>query len=75
MRAEAEEIRSLPGEDLWIAPDDAQHWVRVYQELVEFCELMLTRPELSLEEGHLERRLGHYHSRLRRWREERDRAG
>jgi hypothetical protein len=39
----------------------------LYKELVEFCELMLTRPELSAENGHLRRRLDHYYSRLEHW--------
>jgi hypothetical protein len=45
MQSEAEEFRLLPGEEHGLAPDDAKHWVRVYHELIEFCELTLARPE------------------------------
>ena len=69
MQPDTEEFRSLPGEELGIAPDDAGHWVRVYQELIEFCEVLLTRPELSLEQRHIQRRLTHYRSRLSHWQE------
>jgi hypothetical protein len=69
MQPEAEEVRSLPGEELGIAPDDARHWVRVYEELIEFCELLMTRPELSLEQRHIQRRLTQYRSRLGHWQE------
>jgi hypothetical protein len=75
MQPEAEEVRSLPGEELGIAPDDARHWVRAYQELIEFCELLMTRPELSLEQRHVQRRLTHYRSRLGHWLEVLDLAG
>jgi hypothetical protein len=64
----AEEYGLLPGEDRSLAPaEDARHWVIVYQELIEFCQLMLARSELNTEDGHLRRRLSHYHLRLRRW--------
>jgi hypothetical protein len=69
MQPEAEEFRNLPGEERGIGPDDARHWVRVYQELIEFCELMMTRPEQSLEERHLQRRLTYYRARLGHWQE------
>jgi hypothetical protein len=75
MQPEAEEVRSLPGEELGIAPADARHWVRVYQELIEFCELLMTRPELSLEQRHIQRRLTHYRLRLGHWQEVLDLAG
>jgi hypothetical protein len=62
------EFRLLPGEEHSSAPnEDARHWVGVYLELVEFCELMLARPELALEDGHLRRRLGHYRAGLEAW--------
>jgi hypothetical protein len=70
---EVEEFDSLPGERS-SAPEDAQHWLSVYRELIEFCELMLSRPELSLEAGHLQRRIGHYRRRLVHWEEELDGA-
>jgi hypothetical protein len=63
----AEEFCLLAGEEHSSASQDAQHWVRVYGELAEFCQLMLGRPELSLENGHLQRRLSHYHTRLEHW--------
>jgi hypothetical protein len=74
MQPEAEESARLPGEEHGTAPD-AEHWVRVYRELIEFCELMLTRPEFNLEAGHIHRRLGHYRSRLSYWQGEQDPAG
>jgi hypothetical protein len=67
---EAHEFRLLPGEALSSPSLDAQHWVRVYAELVDFCELMLARSELSLEDAHLHRRLNHYRFRLQHWRAE-----
>jgi hypothetical protein len=70
----AEEFGLLPGEQQTSSPEDAQHWITVYQELIEFCELMLTSPGQSLEAGHLRRRLIHYQWRLRCWQEELARA-
>jgi hypothetical protein len=46
------------------------HWVKVYQELIEFCVVTLARPEWSLEAAHLQRRLTHYRRRLIRWQQE-----
>jgi hypothetical protein len=63
----AEEFDLLPGEELAVPEADAQHWVKVYRELIEFCELMLSRPEQSLEAAQLHRRLTHYGRRLRHW--------
>jgi hypothetical protein len=74
MQPEAEKFASLPGEEHDTAPD-AQHWVLVHRELIEFCELMLTRPKLHLEAGHIHRRLDHYRSRLSYWLGEGDPAG
>lgn len=42
-----EEFGLLPGEELSVPEADAQHWATVYQELIGFCELILSRPELS----------------------------
>jgi hypothetical protein len=70
MQTEAEEFGLLPGEERGLVPDDARHWVRVYRELIEFCEVTLARPEWSLEGAHLSRRLSHYRRRLRHWQEE-----
>ena len=38
MSEAAEEFRLLAGEEYSSAGLDARHWVRVYKELVEFCE-------------------------------------
>jgi hypothetical protein len=73
-QSEVEELDSLPGERS-PAPRDAQHWISVYRKLLEFCELMLSRPELSLEAGHLQRRIRHYRRRLGHWQEELDEPG
>lgn len=70
MHSGAEEFGLLPGEEDGQASDDARHWVRVYQELIEFCELTLARAEWGVEAGHLNRRLCHYRARLRRWQEQ-----
>jgi hypothetical protein len=71
---EVQSFDSLPGERS-PAPEDAPHWIQVYRELIEFCELMMSRPEVSLEAGHLQRRLCHYRERLRHWQEELDGSG
>ena len=71
----AKEFRLLPGEEHMSAPEeDAGHWVRVYQELIELCELMLTQRTLSLEDSQVQGRLRHYRSRLDHWQMERTRA-
>jgi hypothetical protein len=70
MQSGAEEFGLLPGEEYGLPRDDARHWVRVYQELIEFCELTLARPEWSVEGAHLNRRLCHYRLRLRHWQQE-----
>ena len=71
MQTASEEFSLLPGEEHASAPDqDAQHWVIVYSELIEFCELILTRPEQDLEAAHLRRRITHYRRRLRCWQEQ-----
>ena len=75
MQIETEEFGLLPGEEYGLAPEDARHWVRVYQELIEFCEVTLARPEWSVEGAHLHRRLCHYRKRLQRWQQELARAG
>ncbi|MBJ7601255.1 MAG: hypothetical protein DLM67_23030 [Candidatus Nephthysia bennettiae] len=67
---EADEFGLLPGEEHGLALEDARHWVRVYQELIEFCEVTLARPEWTLEAAHLQRRLTHYRRRLVRWQQE-----
>jgi hypothetical protein len=64
-----EEFGLLPGEEQVSLPQaDAEHWMKVYQELIEFCELMLRRPEQSLEAAHLRRRLSYYRRWLQHWR-------
>ena len=71
---EAEEFDALPGDDGRWSPEDGAHWIRVYQEVIEFCELMPRTPELSMEGGQLQRRLKHYRSRLEHWQQVRARA-
>jgi hypothetical protein len=66
-QTKADEFGLLPGEEHGLAMEEARHWVRVYQELIEFCEVTLARPEWTLEAAHLERRLTHYRRRLARW--------
>jgi hypothetical protein len=69
-QTKADEFGLLPGEEHSLAMEEARHWVRVYQELIEFCEVTLARPEWTLEAAHLERRLTHYRRRLARWQQD-----
>lgn len=63
----------LPGEQSDSPyPEDAEHWVRVYEELVSLCERMLEGPPsgraageaAQADRGLLEERMAHYRQRL-----------
>ena len=48
-------------------PEEPEHWVAVYSELVRFCEAMLARPEDGFDRVQLGRHLQRYRSGLGFW--------
>jgi hypothetical protein len=80
-----EDLPFLDGEDPATPyPEDVEHWVSVYQQLVSFCEWLLATPPRSPEEAEQAnlvrsrldralRRLSYWRSRLGRHVESRDR--
>ena len=82
-----EDLRLLDGEDPATPyPEDAEHWVAVYQELASFCEWLLATPPRSPEDveqanligsrrDHALHRLSYWRGRLGHHVEPRDRPG
>jgi hypothetical protein len=66
----------LPGEDE-SAPraDDIEHWIKVYREMAEMCQLLLKQGTPEIPEPELEKRLRRFTRRLGFWLDVKARRG
>ena len=53
-----------------LAPDDARHWIAVYQNLIEFCDALQSAESPSpAQRHHLREHRRHFASRIDFWRQ------